>query len=143
MHSIIEDGPVMEKTRELCQTILDSPDMQSIRKRIDAFMEDDSSRSLYNALVTKGQALQQKQDQSEELSTEEINDFEQGREALLGNPLAREFLEAQEELHNVQHSIQKYIKKTMELGRMPTSDDLNSSCGGGGGGCGCGHGHHH
>ena len=138
---MIEDGPVMEKTRELCQTILDSPDMQSIRQRIDSFMGDEKSRSQYDALVNKGQALQQKQEQSQELSSEEINDFEQGREALLSNPVARGFLEAQEELQSVQHSIQKFIRKTIELGRMPNPDDL--SCGGGGGGCGCSHGHHH
>jgi len=132
----------MEKTRELCQTILDSPDMQSIRQRIDTFMADDKSRSEYDTLVSKGQALQQKQEQSEELSAQEISDFEQGREALMNNPVARGFLEAQEEMHNVQHSIQKFIKKTIELGRMPSPEDLNS-CGGGGGGCGCGHGHSH
>jgi len=129
----------MQKTRELCQTILDQPNMQSIRQRIDTFMADDKTRAQYDGLMEKGQVLQQKQQQSLPLSGEEIADFEKHRDALLQNPVARNFLDAQEELHDVQHSVQQYLTKTLELGRLPTDEDLNS--GGCGHGCGCGHGH--
>jgi len=132
----------MQKTRELCQTILEQPTMQSIRQRIDAFMADDKARGQYDGVVEKGQSLQQKQQLSEPLSGEEIADFEQQRDALLQNPVARDFMDAQEELHQVQHSVHQYVNKTLELGRLPTEEDLNGGgCGNGGGGCGCGHGH--
>ena len=72
------------------------------------------------------------------LTGEEISDFEQHREALLKNPVARGFLDAQEELHQVQHSIQKYVNKTLELGRLPTEAEMNSCCSDHGG-CGCSH----
>ena len=46
-------------------------------------------------------------------------------------------LDAQQEMHKVQESVGQYIAKTLELGRMPTSDDFSSgSCGHG---CGCHH----
>ena len=138
MPSTIEETAVMQKTRELCQTILEQPNIQSIRRRIDVFMGNEQSRSQYENLVNKGQALQQKQQMSMPLSGEEIADFEQDREALLKNQVAKDFLDAQEELHQVQHSIQQYVGKTLELGRMPTEEDLNG--GGCGHGCGC-HGH--
>ena len=138
MQSTIEETAVMQKTRELCQAILDEPNMRSIRRRIDTFMSDEKSRSQYDELVNKGQNLQQKQQMSMQLSGEEIADFEQRRDALLTNPVAKDYLDAQEELHEVQHSIQQYVSKTLELGRMPTEDDLNG--GGCGHGCGC-HGH--
>jgi cell fate (sporulation/competence/biofilm development) regulator YlbF (YheA/YmcA/DUF963 family) len=101
-------------------------------------MGDSNSRSQYESLVNKGQALEQKQQNSMPLGQEEIADFEKHREALLQNPVARGFLDAQEELHQVQQTIHKYVNKTLELGRMPTEADL----GGGecGSGCGC-HGH--
>ena len=57
----MEASPVMQKTKELVQTILDQPNMQSIRQRIDAFMGNEQARSQYDSLVNKGQALQQKQ----------------------------------------------------------------------------------
>jgi cell fate (sporulation/competence/biofilm development) regulator YlbF (YheA/YmcA/DUF963 family) len=142
MPSQTEETVVMQKTRELCQTILDQPNMQSIRQRIDAFMGDEATRSLYDNLVSKGQELQQKQQMSQQLSSEEIADFEQHREQLLSNPVARGFLDAQEELHEVKHSVHQFLNKTLELGRLPTEDDLcqGGGCGGHGhgGGC-CGH----
>lgn len=138
MTTTVEETPVLQKTRELCQTLLDQPMMQSIRQRIDTFMGDSNSRSQYENLVNKGQALEQKQQMSMPLSQDEIADFEKQREALLQNPVARGFLDAQEELHEVQQTIHKYVNKTLELGRMPTEDDLGGgSCGSG---CGC-HGH--
>ena len=35
--------------------------MRSVRERIDAFMGDEKTRAQYDALVAKGQALQEKQ----------------------------------------------------------------------------------
>jgi len=137
MQTTLEETPVVQKTKELCQAILEQPNMQSIRQRIDAFMGDEKSRTQYDNLVAKGQALQQKEQTSTPLSREEINDFEKQREAVFNNPVARNFLDAQEELHNVQETIHQYVNKTLELGRMPTDEDL------GGGSCGHGCGCHH
>jgi cell fate (sporulation/competence/biofilm development) regulator YlbF (YheA/YmcA/DUF963 family) len=137
MQTVIEETPVIQKTKELCQAILDQPNMQSIRRRIDAFMGDEKTRAQYDGLVTKGQALQQKQQLSLPLSGEEVAEFEQHREALLGNPVAKGFLDAQEELHQVQESVHQYVNKTLELGRLPSEEDLNGGvCGHG---CGCHH----
>ena len=137
METMIEETPVIRKTKELCQTILEQPNMQSIRQRIDAFMGDEQTRAQYDGLVTKGQALQQKQQLSLPLSGEEVAEFEQHREALLSNPVAKGFLDAQEELHEVQESIHQYVNKTLELGRLPSEEDINGgSCGHG---CGCHH----
>jgi cell fate (sporulation/competence/biofilm development) regulator YlbF (YheA/YmcA/DUF963 family) len=137
MQTTIEETPVLQKTRELCQAILDQPNMQSIRQRIDAFMGDEKSRAQYENLVTKGQSLQEKEQMFVPLGREEINDFEKQREAVFNNPVARNFLDAQEELHNVQATIHQYVDKTLELGRMPTDEDLSG--GGCGHGCGCHH----
>jgi len=137
MQTAIEETAVMSKTKELCQAILDQPNMPSIRQRVDAFMGDEETRTRYDALMNKGQALEQKQQLSLPLSGEEIADFEQHREALLNNPVARGFLDAQEELHQVQESIRHYVSKTLELGRVPTDEEMSGgSCGHG---CSCGH----
>ena len=141
MPSIAEETPVLQKTRELCQTILDQPNMRSIRQRIDAFMSDEGAKNQYEGLVNKGQALQQKQQMSQQLSGEEIADFEKHRDALMSNPVARGFLDAQEELHEVQQSVHRLVNKTLELGRLPTEEELSGDGCDGHGGCGCGHSH--
>ena len=128
---------IEEKTQELCQTIIAQPEMISIRSRIDTFMADPSARSQYETLMVKGQALHEKQHQGQPLAAAEISDFEKSREALLKNPVASGFLDAQEELNAMQNSIQKHISKTLELGRVPKAEDLEEgSCGHG---CGCHH----
>ena len=137
MTTIETNGTLQQKTRELCEAILAEPAVASIRQRIDTFMADGLSRGQYESLMTKGSALQEKQQSSLPLSGEEISDFERQREALLGNPVARGFLDAQEELHQLQESIQTQVAKTLELGRLPQPEDLESgSCGHG---CGCHH----
>ncbi|MCX6884153.1 MAG: YlbF family regulator [Verrucomicrobiota bacterium] len=140
MHSTIEETPIMQKTRELCEALLAQPAMKSIRQRIDAFLDDEQTRSEYDDLVMKGQTLQEKQQNGEELDQAEVAEFEKQRDTLLANPVARGYLDAQEEQHELQHSITKFVKKTIELGRLPEEEDLQGGGGGGGcgsGGCGC------
>ena len=138
MAPTIEETPITRKTRELCQAILDEPSIRAVRERIDTFMADEKTRAQYDGLVAKGQALQQKQQMSTPLTGEEISDFEQHRDSLLKNPVAREFLDAQQELHEVRECIHKYVNKTLELGRMPSEEELTDSCCSSDG-CGCGH----
>ena len=128
---------IEEKTQALCEAIVNQPEVIAIRKRIDLFMADDDARGQYELLMSKGQELQEKQHHGQPLEPAEISDFESKREALLKNPVAAGFLDAQEEMHAIQKSIQKKISKTLELGRLPVAADLEEgSCGSG---CGCHH----
>lgn len=129
---------VETKTNELCEAILEQIQTNGIRKRIDSFLSDATARGQYESLMNKGQALQEKQHNGQALDPAEISSFEKDRDALLRNPVASGFLDAQEEMHDLQHAVQKFVSKTIELGRLPSADDLSEgSCGHG---CGC-HGH--
>ena len=128
---------IEEKTQELCATIIAQPEMAAIRKRIDAFMADANAKGQYETVLSKGNALHEKQHHGQPLDGNEVADFEKHRDTLLQNPVAKGFLDAQEELHEIQSSIQKLVTKTFELGRVPTAADLEEgSCGSG---CGCHH----
>jgi cell fate (sporulation/competence/biofilm development) regulator YlbF (YheA/YmcA/DUF963 family) len=139
MQTTTTENQIVQKTKELCQAILEQPELRSARERISTFMSDEKSRTQYEGLMTKGQGLQRKQQGSTPLTGEEISAFEKDRDALLQNPVARGFLDAQEEFQNVHKSINELISKTLELGRLPTESDMDSGdCGEG---CGCGHNH--
>jgi len=132
-----DENVILRKTKELCHAIVTQPEMMFIRQRIDSFMADAGARGQYETVTSKGQALHEKQHRGQPLDSAEISDFEKHRDALLQNPVAKGFLDAREELHEIQHSIQKYVAKTLELGRVPTAEDLEDhSCGDG---CGCHH----
>ena len=136
MQTITEETTVTLKTRELCQAILDEPSLRTARASIDSFMADDRTKLQYENLMTKGQALQQKQHSGQQLGADEIAAFEKERDALMANPVAVSFMKAQEELHHIHESVNKHVSKTLELGRVPTEEDMEEggSCGSG---CGC------
>jgi len=129
-----EPVQVILKTRELCQSIVDRPDFPELRRKVDAFMNDEMAKYQYEMLNQRGGMLQQKQAAGQSLTDEEIAQFEALRESFLKNPVATDFLRAQEELQKIHDSVSQHLNKTFELGRVPTSEDFESSCGSG---CGC------
>lgn len=135
MHTQMTNGSVLAKTRELCQTIVDQEDFQALRRDVDAFMADDSAQTLYRSVAERGEALHHKQRQGVQLEQDEINTYETERQALMGNEVARRFLDAQEQMHGIQQNVTRYVMKTLEIGRVPAEEDFESC----GHGCSCGH----
>ncbi len=137
MQATAEETVFIRKTRELCQTLLDQPEFQSIRARIETFMANDGAKSQYQMVMEQGDSLQHKQQMGAPLDGGEIAEFEKNRDSLLANPVAREFIDAQQQMHKMQESVMQYVAKTFELGRVPTNDDFSSGhCGPT---CGCDH----
>jgi cell fate (sporulation/competence/biofilm development) regulator YlbF (YheA/YmcA/DUF963 family) len=131
---------IREKTEELCQLILDQEAFPELRAMITNFYANDEAIVLYNEVLEKQGALQQKQQQGFQLTTEEINAFEDEREKIYLNPVSRDFLYGSQELDKIQDLVIKYVLKTIELERIPSEEDLaDQGCGcGSGGSCGCG-----
>lgn len=140
---LAEDSPVLTKTQELCAEIANDPSFLKLQADVERFLSDDSARLQYQSVHERGEELHHKQHAGVELGSAEIRDFEAARDALLANETARDFLAAQRELETLQKEIAKYVGGTIELGRVPTADDLAAQSGGGccggngGGGC-CG-----
>ena len=137
MQATTEETAIIQSTKELCQTIIDQPEFRQIRTRIDAFMGDDTAKNQYQLVMEKGDALQHKQQTGMPLDNNEIAEFEKNRELLLNNPVAANFLTAQQQMHKIQESVMQYVSKTFELGRVPTMEDFPAE--GCGPSCGCGH----
>jgi cell fate (sporulation/competence/biofilm development) regulator YlbF (YheA/YmcA/DUF963 family) len=135
-----EDSIIVQKTRDLCQSILDHPEFRTIRKDIDQFMANDSAKVDYQALMEKSEELHHKQHEGVRLSPDEIKAYESQRDRVVNNPIASSFIRAQQEVQGIQESVNRYLAKTFELGRVPSSDELSDG-GGCGSGCGCDHNH--
>jgi len=132
-----ENTSITVKTRELCQSILEHPEFQPLRRSIDQFMADDHAKLAYQGLMERGEELHHKQHQGVQLSQAEIDSYEALRKQVVTNPVSSAFLKAQQEVQEVQETINRYVSKTLELGRVPSSEDMaEGSCGQG---CGCHH----
>lgn len=132
------NSEVVLKTKELCQTILNHPEYKALQGQIQAFLNNEESRKQYQAVSELGTALRGKQEQGGELTPDEIEDFEKQRDALLKNPVATGFLDAQETFHDLKKLVVQHVSKTLELGRIPAQADLQEDgcCSSGGcGGC--------
>lgn len=144
MSIIAEDSAIIAKTRELCACIATDPVFAGFQDSVERFLNDDAARLQYQSVHERGEELHQKQHSGIHLGSAEIREFEAAREALFENEIARDFLVAREQLEKLQKEIGRYVGMTLELGRVPTSDELAEAdgggcCGGGGGGCGCSH----
>jgi cell fate (sporulation/competence/biofilm development) regulator YlbF (YheA/YmcA/DUF963 family) len=138
MSILADDSAVMTRTKELCEAIASDPEYKALMKSVESFLDDDAARLQYQSVHEKGEELNQKQGSGLELSDSEVQAFESAREALFSNPVAKAFLDAQNDLHSVQSAIGKYVGMTLELGRVPGPEDFQKDgcCGGEGGGGG-------
>ena len=122
-----EDSPVILKTLELCQTLLDQPTFHEMRAHVDAFSEDQEARQQYNRVYEMQEAIQSA---TAAPSQEEMDAFECERKALFTNEVVRNFTETQQALHKLQETITSYIANTFRLGRLPEKNDFAAgSCG--------------
>jgi cell fate (sporulation/competence/biofilm development) regulator YlbF (YheA/YmcA/DUF963 family) len=133
------DSDLISKTRELCSQIISDPTYLQLQDKVERFLNDDAARLQYQSVHERGEELHHKQHAGIELGAQEIREFESAREALFANEIATSFIEAQRELEQLQKVIVRYVGKTLELGRVPSAEDLEESSSGccGGGGCGC------
>ncbi|KAB2641623.1 MAG: YlbF family regulator [Verrucomicrobia bacterium] len=138
MTLLADNSAILLKTQELCAAIVGDPAFLQFQTRIENFLDDDAARSQYKGTHEMGEQLHQKQHAGLELGAAEIQAFEAARDALLDNPVACEFMDAQRALETLRKEITKYVGMTLELGRVPTAEDLTESAGGccGGGSCG-------
>lgn len=155
MTLLADNSAILLKTQELCAAIAGDPAFLQYQSRIETFLDDAAARAQYKGTHEMGEQLHQKQHAGLELGAAEIKAFEAARDALFDNPVACEFMDAQHALETLRKQITKYVGMTLELGRVPTAEDLTETSGGccgggggGGGGCGChdgdaDHGHDH
>lgn len=144
MSMILEETAITAKTKELCATIVEQESFTKLQSQVEKFLSNDEARLQYQSVHEQGDQLNQKQRSGVELSDAEISEFEQAREQLLKNSTVTDFMAAQKELQEIQNSVGKMVGLTLELGRVPTADDIEAASGGGGccgggggGGCGC------
>src|SRR5689334_12109038 len=80
-----------QKTRELCQAIVDLPNFAEIKERVDAFMGDELIKFKFQMVNQRGELLQTKQNGGVPISDDEIAAFNQMRDELMESPVARNF----------------------------------------------------
>lgn len=124
-----QDGGIVRKTMDLCQAVVEQPDFQALKQKLDAFMADELVKFQFSQLNDLGNLLQLKQNNGVSLKEDEIAKFEVLRTELMKNPVAQGYLDAQQELQKLHETIGRFINKTFEMGAKPTYTDVyDGSC---------------
>jgi cell fate (sporulation/competence/biofilm development) regulator YlbF (YheA/YmcA/DUF963 family) len=128
------EADYMAKAKELCQSLLEDPNLKEVFSSIDRFMEDDEAKGLFSEMQTKGESLQMKQQSGVELTAGEVEEYNKIREKMLENDTANAFVQAQESIQSVHQTLGNWVSLVFENGRMPTDEEFAGHCGPG---CGC------
>lgn len=131
------ESVVMQKTKELCEAIIAQPEFRSIQDRVSAFEANAEARELYQSLVERHEQLRTQQEMGHAIGDDAMDGFDKLRQRVLDNNVAKDFLDAREDAHNIQMSVRRYVSKTFELGRLPEEQDLAEGDGCCDGGCSC------
>ncbi|MEX2581032.1 MAG: YlbF family regulator [Verrucomicrobiales bacterium] len=136
MEVLSPNSAILERTRELCSLILQSDEYQENAAKVETFFKDDEAQTAYREFGQLGEELQQKQ-QSGGLGQPDIDLYESQLEDLKKNPVVADFMEAEATLNGIVQQIARQVGKTLELGRLPTPEDLEEGGCCSSGGCGC------
>lgn len=126
------NSAILERTRDLCSAILDWPDYKEQVAHIESFLADEDAKTEYRAFAQLGEEMHRKQ-HAGELNDSDIENYETQKKALESKPLIGAFLAAQDALNEIHRTVSTRVAKTLELGRLPEPEDLESGgcCGGG------------
>jgi cell fate (sporulation/competence/biofilm development) regulator YlbF (YheA/YmcA/DUF963 family) len=139
MTMLAEETTLIAKIKELCAEIAADPRVLELQATVERFLSDDVARLQYQSVHERGEELSNKQRAGIQLGSAEISEFEAAREVLFNSLLTCDFISAQRELEALQQEISRYVGMTLELGHVPTDEEMAAANGGccGGGGCGC------
>ncbi len=130
------NSTILEKTRDLCGSLLELPEYKENIADIESFIADDAAKAQYGAFAKLGDELHEKQHNGT-LTDADIEQFDTQKAALNDNPKIATFLSAQENLNSIAQMISKHVAKTLELGRVPEPEEMEASECCSSGGCGC------
>ncbi len=118
----------------MCHFILEDPAFASAQAAIDAFQEDEKAQELYRTWHEKAADLHRKHHEGKKATSGEIAQMESLKDKAMENPIAADFVEAEDLINSIFGTVMKMVQKTLQNGAVPTDEELNSCCGGG---CGC------
>lgn len=133
MSTLIEETTLEAKTKDLCAAIVADDSFIKLQGQVEKFLSSDEARLQYQSVQEMGERLNEKQQSGVQLSDSEISQFEEAREQVLNNATVTDFMNAQKELQDIQKTVSKLVGMTLELGRVPTDEDIEAANNAGGG----------
>lgn len=137
MQTLTAEITIDEKIQDLCESILGDGEYRENVSHIETLLADPDSKADYVKFAEKGDEMHQKQHSGAEVTDADLEEYETLRKTADGNPKVKSFMDAQSALNALHQKVSKYVSKTIENGKVPTTEEMNAKDGCCGGGCGC------
>ena len=137
MQTLTAETTIDERIQDLCEAILGDSEYQELAAHIEALLSDPDSKADYEKFAQKGDEMHQKQHSGLDVTDEDLDVYEALHKAADENPKVKKFMDAQSELNAIHQKVSKYVAKTIENGKVPTTEEMEAKDGCCGGGCGC------
>ena len=124
------------KIQDLCAAIAADSSVVAARENAEAFLADENAVDLYREVMNLGRSLESRHRQGESIPDSDIQEFEDLQAKADTHEGIRAFNEAQGVLQEIASKVNTFVTKTLEKGRVPTSDEVTATKGCGEG-CGC------
>jgi cell fate (sporulation/competence/biofilm development) regulator YlbF (YheA/YmcA/DUF963 family) len=135
--STLEATTIEDKTKELCQLVLEDAKFTAAREKITTFLADTDAQEAYSALHQKGHAMHQMQHEGTQPAESDMAELNGLKQAAADNEVTAGFMDAEGELNEIFSTVTKYLQKTLQLGKMPEASDFEDSDCCSEGGCDC------
>lgn len=130
---------IASRLEDLCNAIATDPFVISAREEAEKFLGDEQAVALYRDVMTMGRNLEERHRKGQKIPQDDIARFQDLQDKADAHEGIRAFNAAQEVLQDIAMQVNGFVAKTLEKGRVPTTDEVFGNGGGCGEGCGCHH----
>jgi cell fate (sporulation/competence/biofilm development) regulator YlbF (YheA/YmcA/DUF963 family) len=118
---------ILSATTALCDAIANAQPVVAAKARIGLFFQNPEASKLFEEVNSYGEELRNKHLAGMPPTEEEIAHFDELREAVVKNDLARGFLEARGTIESICQLISRHVGLAIDLGRAPTEEEVADS----------------
>jgi len=137
MAATLQSVTIEDKARELCEFVLEQDDYQEAWKQIEKFLENEPAKMRYRAWQETGAELHHQEQQGMAPSEDHVAELERLKQTVLDDPVAVRFLEAEGQMNQMFSTVTKLLQKTLQMGRVPSAEEMAEGECCGNSGCGC------
>ena len=132
-NSVQTDPLLNERILDFCEVIAADAGFTAAHERIRVFEEDDSAQEVYGAWQSLASEIQHRyQHEGVKPSPGQLSELEALQQKVGENPVAADFVEANDSMNALFNDVLKTVQKTFQLGRPPTPEEMAECCGSGG-----------
>lgn len=114
-------------TESLCNLLAKENAVISSKAKIGLFFQNPDATKLFEEVNAYGEELRNKHMAGMQPTEEEIAKFDQLRENVIKNDVARGFLEARQTIDEILNTINQYLGMSIDLGRAPTPEEIETA----------------